>query len=86
MSPKLVVFKAARILGSAAGTRAQLAEAYKMVAYGQVTPIVEVIPFATVNDGWDRLKTGKFEARLVMSVDPALMDVRGSLAAEAGKI
>lgn len=80
LSPKLVVFKAAKVMGSTAGSRAELAEAYRMVGFGQVKPIVEVVPFHGVNAAWDRLKEGKFEARMVMEVDPSLSGITASLA------
>ncbi|KAI9023929.1 alcohol dehydrogenase [Hyaloraphidium curvatum] len=86
ISPKVVAFKAVRIQGSVIGNRAEMAEAYRMVAGGKVTPIVEVVPFEKVNEAWDRLRSGNFEARIVMEVDPKLMDVTTSLAAGAPKI
>jgi propanol-preferring alcohol dehydrogenase len=65
LSPKLVVFKAARVIGSTVGSRAELTEAYRLVSTGKVTPIVELVPFSAVNEAWDRLRSGKFEARFV---------------------
>lgn len=65
LSPKLVVFKAARVIGSTVGSRADLAEAYRMLQTGKGTPIVEMVPFSEVNNAWDRMRKGQFEARLV---------------------
>jgi len=76
--PKIVVFKALHITGSVIGSRADLTEAYRLVATGQVKPIVETVSLEEVNDAWERLRSVKFNARMVIVMDPNLIDLKTS--------
>ncbi|KAJ3342745.1 hypothetical protein HDU93_001317 [Gonapodya sp. JEL0774] len=84
--PKIVVFKALQITGSMLGNRADLEEAYKLVASGLVKPIVETFSMEDINSAWDRMRSGKFTGRMVMVVDPQLINLKTSVSAAQIKL
>ncbi|KAI9003806.1 alcohol dehydrogenase, propanol-preferring [Hyaloraphidium curvatum] len=86
LDPKLVVLKAVRVIGSAAGSRAELGEAYRLLSHGKVEPIVEKVSIDGIPAAWDRLRSGKFQARFVIEMAPELMGVSASLAPQQGRI
>ncbi|KXS15945.1 alcohol dehydrogenase zinc-binding domain protein [Gonapodya prolifera JEL478] len=84
--PKIVVFKALQITGVILGTRAELAEAYRLVANGVVKPIVETVSLDEINTAWNNMRAGKFAARTVIVIDPKLIDLKTAASAAQLKL
>lgn len=56
------------IRGSIVGTRLDLAEALNFAAEGKVKAIIETQPLESINDIFERLKTGKVNGRVVLTI------------------
>src|SRR5215468_10625557 len=63
-----LVLNAYTIRGSIVGTRLDLAEALSFAAEGKVKAIIETQPLESINDVFQRLKTGKVHGRVVLTV------------------
>jgi len=56
------------IRGSIVGTRLDLEEALSFAAEGRVKAIIETQPLESINDVFQRLKTGKVNGRVVLTI------------------
>lgn len=63
-----VVLKRITIRGSIVGNRQDLAEAIALAAEGKVKPTVHTAPLEDVNDVFARLKEGKVDGRMVLTL------------------
>lgn len=63
-----VVLNRYTIRGSIVGTRLDLQEALKFAAEGKVRATTETQPLASINDVFERLKTGKVNGRVVLAI------------------
>src|SRR6202049_2852633 len=63
-----VVLNRYTIRGSIVGTRLDLEEALAFAAEGKVKATIETLPLESVNDVFNRLKTGKVNGRVVLSI------------------
>ncbi len=63
-----VVLNRYTIRGSIVGTREDLQEALAFVAEGKVKATIETLPLASINDTFNRLKTGKVNGRVVLDI------------------
>lgn len=71
ISTNLLVTKTISFLGSLGGHKADLAKVLDLIAAGTLTPTLEVIPFAQVPQGLQRLAKGAVTGRLVAEVSSA---------------
>ncbi len=63
-----VVLNRYTIRGSIVGTRLDLQEALTFAAEGKVKATIETQPLASINDVFERLKTGKVNGRVVLAI------------------
>lgn len=63
-----VVLNGYTIRGSIVGTRLDLEEALAFAAEGKVKATIEMVPLESVNDVFDRLRTGKVNGRVVLAI------------------
>jgi alcohol dehydrogenase, propanol-preferring len=63
-----VVLNRYTIRGSIVGTRLDLEEALAFAAEGKVKATIETLPLESVNDVFNRLKTGKVNGRVVLGI------------------
>jgi len=63
-----VIESGLRIYGSADGTRQELRQLMKLASNGKVKGVVESMPFAKINDAFERLAQGDVQGRLVLSM------------------
>ncbi|MGO9438581.1 MAG: zinc-binding dehydrogenase [Terracidiphilus sp.] len=63
-----VVLNGYTIRGSIVGTRLDLEEALSFAAEGRVKAIIETQPLESINDVFQRLKTGKVNGRVVLTI------------------
>lgn len=63
-----VVLNGYTIRGSIVGTRLDLEEALAFAAEGKVKATIETVPLESVNDVFDRLRTGKVNGRVVLAI------------------
>src|SRR5262250_269347 len=63
-----VVLNRYTIRGSIVGTRLDLEEALTFAAEGKVKATIETQPLASINDVFDRLRTGKVNGRVVLGI------------------
>ena len=63
-----VVLNGYTIRGSIVGTRTDLEEALMFAAEGKVKATIETQPLESINDVFDRLKTGKVNGRIVLGI------------------
>ena len=63
-----VVLKRVTIRGSIVGTRQDLAECIEMAAEGKVKATVSTEPLDKINDVFKRMKEGKIEGRVVLTL------------------
>jgi propanol-preferring alcohol dehydrogenase len=63
-----VVLNRYTIRGSIVGTRLDLQEALRFAAEGKVRATIETQPLASINDIFERLKTGKVNGRVVLAI------------------
>ena len=63
-----VVLNRYTIRGSIVGTRKDLEEALQFAAEGKVKATIEVLPLDSINDIFDRLKSGKVNGRVVLGI------------------
>jgi alcohol dehydrogenase, propanol-preferring len=63
-----VVLNGYTIRGSIVGTRLDLEEALTFAAEGKVKATIETLPLESVNDVFDRLRTGKVNGRVVLGI------------------
>ena len=63
-----VVLNGYTIRGSIVGTRLDLEEALSFAAEGKVKAIIETQPLESINDVLQRLKTGKVNGRVVLTI------------------
>ena len=67
-----VVLNRYTIRGSIVGTRLDLEEALSFAAEGKVKAIIETQPLESINDVFQRLKTGRVNGRVVLGIgEPA---------------
>lgn len=62
------------IRGSIVGTRLDLEEALSFAAEGKVKAIIERQPLESINDVFQRLKTGKVNGRAVLAIGAGLSE------------
>ena len=65
ISTKALILKQVTLVGSAGGTRDDVAGIYDYFATGQLTPAITEIAFDDIADGLDRLRRGEVTGRLV---------------------
>jgi len=70
-----VVLNRYTIRGSIVGTRLDLEEALSFAAEGKVKAIIETQPLESVNDVFQRLKTGKVNGRVVLAIGAGQSEV-----------
>ncbi|MBV8049806.1 MAG: alcohol dehydrogenase AdhP [Acidobacteriaceae bacterium] len=63
-----VVLNRYTIRGSIVGTRQDLQEALAFAAEGKVKATIETLPLRSINDTFNRLKTGKVNGRVVLDI------------------
>jgi propanol-preferring alcohol dehydrogenase len=63
-----VVLNRYTIRGSIVGTRMDLEEALAFAAEGKVYATIETLPLESINDVFNRLKTGKVNGRVVLGI------------------
>ncbi|MDE0308594.1 MAG: zinc-dependent alcohol dehydrogenase [Acidiferrobacterales bacterium] len=63
-----VIESGLRIYGSADGTRQELRQLMQLASDGKVKSVVESLPFAKINDAFERLARGDVQGRLVISM------------------
>jgi propanol-preferring alcohol dehydrogenase len=63
-----VVLNGYTIRGSIVGTRLDLEEALSFAAEGRVKAIIETQPLDSINDVFQRLKTGQVNGRVVLTI------------------
>ncbi len=63
-----VIENGLRIFGSADGTRQELRQLMNLARDGQVDSVVESVPFAQINDAFERLAAGEVQGRLVINM------------------
>ena len=63
-----VVLNRYTIRGSIVGTRLDLEEALAFAAEGKVKATIETLPLESVNDVFNRLRTGKVNGRVVLGI------------------
>jgi propanol-preferring alcohol dehydrogenase len=63
-----VVLNGYTIRGSIVGTRQDLEEALAFAAEGKVKATIETVALESVNDVFDRLRTGKVNGRVVLAI------------------
>ena len=63
-----VIENGLQIYGSADGTRQELRDLMKLASNGQVKSVVESVPFAQINDAFERLAGGQVQGRLVLDM------------------
>src|SRR5215472_13137004 len=63
-----VVLNRYTVRGSMVGTRLDLEEALSFAAEGKVKAIIETQPLESINDVFERLKTGKVNGRVVLTI------------------
>jgi propanol-preferring alcohol dehydrogenase len=63
-----VVLNRYTIRGSIVGTRIDLEEALAFAAEGKVKATIETQPLSSINDVFERLKTGKVNGRVVLGI------------------
>ena len=56
------------IHGSLVGTRLDLEEALMFAAEGKVKATIETLPLESINDVFNRLRTGKVNGRVVLGI------------------
>jgi propanol-preferring alcohol dehydrogenase len=69
-----VVLNRYTIRGSIVGTRLDLEEALSFAAEGKVKAIIETQPLESINDVFQRLKTGKVNGRVVLAIGAGLSE------------
>jgi propanol-preferring alcohol dehydrogenase len=69
-----VVLNRYTIRGSIVGTRLDLEEALSFAAEGKVKAIIERQPLESINDVFQRLKTGKVNGRIVLAIGAGLSE------------
>jgi propanol-preferring alcohol dehydrogenase len=65
-SPREMVIRGLRVIGSAVGTASDMAELLKWAVAGDVVPIVEVFDFEQLDDVVQKLHRGQFNGRVVV--------------------
>lgn len=65
ISTKTLILKRAELVGSAGGTKEDVAGIYEYFATGQLTPATTDITFDDIPDGLERLRRGEVTGRLV---------------------
>ena len=78
-----VVLNGYTIRGSIVGTRKDLEEALAFAAEGKVKATIETVPLASVNDVFNRLRTGKVNGRVVLGIGEQAVRVKGKGAKSA---
>lgn len=78
-----VVLNRYTIRGSIVGTRLDLQEALTFAAEGKVRATIETQPLASINDIFERLKTGKVNGRVVLAIAAQTLNVPQKLTAVA---
>jgi propanol-preferring alcohol dehydrogenase len=63
-----VVLKRITIRGSIVGTRKDLEESLQFAAEGKVKPVTEIQPLEAINEVFDRLRHGKVNGRVVITL------------------
>jgi alcohol dehydrogenase, propanol-preferring len=63
-----VVLSRYTIRGSIVGTRQDLYEALAFAAEGKVKATIETLPLKSINDTFNRLRTGKVNGRVVLDI------------------
>jgi propanol-preferring alcohol dehydrogenase len=63
-----VVLNRYTIRGSIVGTRMDLEESLAFAAEGKVKATIETLPLESINDVFNRLKTGKINGRVVLGI------------------
>ncbi len=63
-----VVLNRYTIRGSIVGTRLDLEEALAFAAEGKVKATIETLPLESINDVFNRLRTGKVNGRVVLGI------------------
>ena len=76
-----VVLNRYTIRGSIVGTRLDLQEALSFAAEGKVSATIETQPLASINDIFERLKTGKVNGRVVLAISEQALAERTTTAA-----
>lgn len=65
ISTGALVGKSVQLRGSYGASKEEYREVLGLIADGRITPAVEEIPFADLNDGLERIRAGKVRGRLV---------------------
>ena len=73
-----VVLNRYTLRGSIVGTRLDLEEALAFAAEGKVKATIETLPLGSINDVFDRLKSGKVNGRVVLGIGKQLVG-RGTI-------
>jgi propanol-preferring alcohol dehydrogenase len=76
-----VVLNRYTIRGSIVGTRLDLQEALRFAAEGKVRATIETQPLASINEVFDRLRTGKVNGRVVLAISEQALAERTTTAA-----
>jgi alcohol dehydrogenase, propanol-preferring len=72
-----IVLNCYTIRGSIVGTRLDLEEALAFAAEGKVKATIETLPLESVNDVFDRLRTGKVNGRVVLGIGQQALAGKG---------
>jgi propanol-preferring alcohol dehydrogenase len=72
-----VVLNRYTIRGSIVGTRLDLEQALAFAAEGKVKATIETLPLGSVNDVFDRLRTGKVNGRVVLGIGEQALGRKG---------
>ena len=78
-----VVLNRYTIRGSIVGTRKDLEEALAFAAEGKVKATIETVPLESVNDIFNRLRTGKVNGRVVLAIGEQAVQGKGKRAKSA---
>lgn len=65
ISTRTLILKAARLLGSVGGNNDDIANCYRLMASGDLDPMITEITFDEISEGLDRLAAGGVKGRLV---------------------
>jgi propanol-preferring alcohol dehydrogenase len=72
-----VVLNRYTIRGSIVGTRQDLTEALAFAAEGKVKATIETLPLGSINDVFNRLRTGKVNGRVVLGIGEQALESKG---------
>jgi propanol-preferring alcohol dehydrogenase len=78
-----VVLNRYTIRGSIVGTRLDLEEALAFAAEGKVKATIETLPLESINDVFNRLRTGKVTGRVVLGIGERALGRKGKTSSTA---